>query len=141
MQPDIPPEMVASMRERELLLVREADATMVVSDIEQRLLLALVPDAFVVELPLARALRRSPAPFAERRDVGFVGGFAHTPNIDALRWFLRDIWPLVTQAIPDCRFSVVGCRPAGLAAGRGRRTACAIWGTCRSWTPGSPRCG
>jgi glycosyltransferase involved in cell wall biosynthesis len=105
---DITPEAVERMKQRELLLVREADATMVVSDIERRLLLDLVPDAFVVELPLARAVRRSSAPFAARHHVGFVGGFAHTPNIDALLWFLRDIWPLVAQAMPDCRFSVVG---------------------------------
>ena len=36
----------------------------------------------------ARSPRRRRKPFAERRDLVFVGGFQHPPNIDAVRWFV-----------------------------------------------------
>ena len=95
-------------RTRELQLARDSDATIVVSSTEHDLLSEAAPDATVLELPLARPTRPSSVPFAARSGIGFIGGFRHAPNLDALRWFTSEIWPLVRAALPDCRFSVVG---------------------------------
>lgn len=105
-------------REREELLAREADATIVVSDAERGLLAAAVPGANVVVLPLARDVRPPGAPFAARSGVGFIGGFAHAPNLDAVRFFLGEVWPLVLCAKPECEFSIVGADlPPGVLDG------------------------
>ncbi len=47
-------------------------------------------------------------PFERRRGIGFIGGFEHAPNVDAVRFFLEKIWPLVRDAVPECEFSIVG---------------------------------
>ena len=99
---------IADLRTREEELVRMADATMVVSAAERQMLAEIVPGAYVVEMPLARIVHASCPPFATRRGIGFIGGFAHTPNGDALDWFLEDIWPLVRRDLPECEFSIVG---------------------------------
>lgn len=44
--------------------------------------------------------------FSGRKDILFVGGFAHKPNVDAVSWFVREVWPLVND--PDMNFIVVG---------------------------------
>lgn len=49
--------------------------------------------------------------YNERRDLLFVGGFMHTPNIDAVTWFVDEIFPLVRKYIPDIEFNVVGSNP------------------------------
>jgi glycosyltransferase involved in cell wall biosynthesis len=98
----------ARTRTQELLMFSEADATIVVSKAEQELLKRLDPRAHVVHLPLARPIVASQTPFEGRRGIGFVGGFEHAPNLDAVRFFLAEIWPLVREMVPGCEFSIVG---------------------------------
>jgi O-antigen biosynthesis protein len=49
--------------------------------------------------------------FDERRDIMFVGYFGHPPNPDAIVWFVKEIYPLVQQAIPGTNLHVVGSQP------------------------------
>ena len=98
----------AAAHEREEALAREADATIVVSEMERDLLAASVPGSNVVVLPLAREIRPPRAPFEARSGVGFIGGFTHAPNADAVRFFLAEVWPLVLRGSPRCEFSIVG---------------------------------
>ncbi len=110
--------MVDELRAREEAVVQASDASIVVSVAEQALLRESLPGAVVECLPLAREMRRSVVPFAERAGVGFVGGFAHAPNVDAVRYFLAEVWPLILREEPDCAMTVVGAdAPADLLAG------------------------
>jgi hypothetical protein len=95
-------------RTRELQLAREADAVIVVSSSEVELLGREAPEAFAVELPLARPIVPPINAYAARTGIGFIGGFKHLPNLDALRWFVSEVWPLVLDVLPECHFSVVG---------------------------------
>ena len=107
-------------REREELVIRNSDATLVVSEAERRLLAETMPDVFAAYMPLAREVRSPGTDFDQRAGIGFIGGFAHAPNIDAMRYFLAEIWPLVRRALPGCEFSIVGAdAPANLADGAG----------------------
>ncbi|MBV8704744.1 MAG: glycosyltransferase [Acetobacteraceae bacterium] len=38
----------------------------------------------------------------------FVGGFAHTPNADALAWFVAEILPLIRARVPAARLLAAG---------------------------------
>jgi glycosyltransferase involved in cell wall biosynthesis len=51
----------------------------------------------IVIVPLIRDYSEMPRlpGFDERRDVVFIGGFEHTPNVDAVRWLVDEIWPAV----------------------------------------------
>ena len=40
--------------------------------------------------------------------IGFIGLCTYTPNIDALRWFLEDIWPIIRLRVPGIRLRLVG---------------------------------
>jgi glycosyltransferase involved in cell wall biosynthesis len=112
--------MIGQLRAREEHIIRHCDATLVVSEAECSLLAETMPASLVVHMPLARPIHPPVAPFAARRGIGFVGSFAHGPNADAMRLFLAEIWPLVRQALPDCRLSIAGAGvPADLADGAG----------------------
>lgn len=103
-------------RDREEWLVGHADLTIVVSETEREILSASVPRAPVLHQPLVRDVSPPTVPFSARKGIGFVGGFAHQPNLDAVRWFLTDIWPLVRRRCPDLTFSIVGTNlPDGIA--------------------------
>jgi Glycosyltransferase len=49
--------------------------------------------------------------FAERKDIVFVGGFQHTPNVDAVQYFVKEIMPLLRKKLPGVRFYAVGSKP------------------------------
>lgn len=50
-------------------------------------------------------LDRSPA------TVVFSGYLSYLPNVDAARYLLRTIWPLVVRQVPDARLVVAGAAP------------------------------
>lgn len=49
----------------------------------------------------------------ERRfdTVLFFGTLNYGPNRDGIRWFCRDIWPMICSARPDVRLEIVGIDP------------------------------
>lgn len=96
------------VREREEEIIRASDATIVVSKAEFNLLMNEIPEALVEELPLARVLVPPATPFASRAGIGFIGGFAHAPNVDAMRYFLAAIWPLILSDLPEVEMTIVG---------------------------------
>lgn len=40
--------------------------------------------------------------------VGFIGTFRYEPNVEAVDWFVREVWPLVIAEIPEARLRLVG---------------------------------
>jgi hypothetical protein len=91
----------ASTKLADLRLIRSSDVTLVVSPIEQDLLQREVPGARIEVLSNVHELVGRRATFGERKDLFFVGGFQHPPNVDAMLWFVHAIWPLVAKALPD----------------------------------------
>jgi glycosyltransferase involved in cell wall biosynthesis len=49
--------------------------------------------------------------FGERRDILFIGGYQHNPNVEAVLYFTREILPALRSRIPDLRFLILGSRP------------------------------
>jgi glycosyltransferase involved in cell wall biosynthesis len=47
-------------------------------------------------------------PFAQRAGVAFIGGFRHAPNVDAAKWFVGEVLPLVRQTAPEVECLLVG---------------------------------
>jgi polysaccharide biosynthesis protein PslH len=47
----------------------------------------------------------------EDRTAVFWGRLDFGPNIQALEWFCRKVWPRVRQAVPDAKFTVIGFQP------------------------------
>ena len=42
------------------------------------------------------------------RDMLFIGGFQHPPNIDAVLFFLKEIYPLLSESLGDAKFYIIG---------------------------------
>jgi len=61
-----------------------------------------------IPLNIYNNVKKKTIPFSERKDLLFVGGFSHTPNIDAALWFCNEILPLVAVKYPDIKLNIVG---------------------------------
>ena len=95
-------------RALELDVIARSDATLVVSEVERDLLREDAPQARVEVLSNLHEPGGEGLPPAQRRDVMFVGGFRHPPNVDAVEWFVGEIWPGVLEQRPDALFHVIG---------------------------------
>lgn len=49
--------------------------------------------------------------FKERKDLLFIGGFAHAPNEDAVLFLHDSVMPLVWEKHPDIKVNIVGSNP------------------------------
>ena len=92
----------------EYQLIDEADETWVVSRSEQRLLQKKWPRKSIQVVSNIVDVPGSQAPFALRRDWLFIGSFQHTPNVDAVLFFVQKIYPLVRPRLPDAKFYIIG---------------------------------
>ena len=99
------------MKQRELAAIRASDASIVHSTVELELLSPELPDARLHAYPLIMNVPGTSKTFSERRDIVFVGGYQHTPNVDAVQYFVAEIMPLLRQRLPGVCFYAVGSKP------------------------------
>jgi GT2 family glycosyltransferase len=111
LEDSLPLRRVAAQTKRsELAVIRQADATLVVSPVEQAVLRQDLPEARIEVLSNIHEVAGCQAGFAARKDLFFVGGYQHPPNIDAALWFVNSIWPLVRAQLPEVNFHLIGSK-------------------------------
>src|SRR5262249_18564651 len=98
----------------------KSDVIYYYSEDETRFVLSEFPEKAARTIPIflfdsARlaAARERVARYATStsKQVIYVAGFRHPPNIDALIWFVTNVWPHVAEAIPNASLAVVGSFP------------------------------
>ena len=100
-------------KEIELGLMRKADVALYPSEVEVGEITSIDPSIRVRTIPayLFERFDRPAGEVTDTSDIMFVGGFGHTPNIDAVLWFASEVWPDVRSRLPDIRFHVIGSKP------------------------------
>ena len=90
-----------------------ADVVFSVSTFEKTILDAKLKHAKVVLNPIFvyHDFPQKDFDFTKRKDLLFVGGFRHTPNVDAVKWMCKKIMPLINKALPDVKLHIVGSNP------------------------------
>lgn len=100
----------AKTKVQELRLMRDCDVTLVVSPVEREILAREVPEVRIEVLSNVHEVFGCRRPFGERHDLVFVGGFQHPPNIDAVQFFVREVFPHVRARLPHVQFHVIGSK-------------------------------
>jgi GT2 family glycosyltransferase len=98
----------AALKEKELHVMRSTEATILLNKSEVDLIKELAPSVKTFMLPLTQEVPGSRKAFAERKDMVFIGGFRHLPNVDAVKYFCSEVMPLVRMQLPGVKFVVVG---------------------------------
>ncbi len=103
--------------EEEMTVIARSDLTLVVSEVERDLLARECPKARVQVLSNVHDPVEPVKPFASRKNLLFVGGFQHPPNVDAVQFFAEEIWPQVRAQLPEVQAQIIGSKmPADLRA-------------------------
>jgi O-antigen biosynthesis protein len=96
------------MKELEFRALRAVDSSIVVSTSEQELLQDALPGVKIHVLPLIMESHGTECGYSDRKDIVFVGGYQHTPNVDAVQYFVQEIMPMLRLLLPGIRFYAVG---------------------------------
>lgn len=99
------------MRNRELGIMNAVDMTLVHSTLEADLLRRFIDPRKVHITPLVVSGERSDVSYEMRSGIVFVGGFQHSPNGDAVKYFVAEVMPILRQRLPGVSFHVVGSGP------------------------------
>jgi glycosyltransferase involved in cell wall biosynthesis len=96
----------------EVALAHAADATLTVTETEKLILEAEnINNVFVI--PNIHELRTPSVPisFKNRKGIVFIGGYKHEPNIDAVKWLIDEIMPLVWDKLGQIPVYLLGSNP------------------------------
>lgn len=126
-------------RKRELALIRASDVTLVVSPAEQKLLSKEVDEANVELVSNVHEVFGRRMDFHSRKDLVFVGGFGHPPNVDAVNWLVSDIYPRIHALRPDIALHLIGDIPESARA-RLARQGIHIHGKVEDLAPWMDKC-
>lgn len=97
-------EAEAWRRARHCLAVSSTDAAVIGAASHRPV--TVVPNGIdLEELPVL------PPEEAEPDRLVFIGTFRYWPNVDGVRWFVREVWPLVRAQRPGARISLIGFDP------------------------------
>ena len=93
---------------REYALIDEADETWVVSESERQFLRRERPNKSIAVVSNIVDAPGSTTPFSLRRDFLFIGSFQHPPNVDAVLFFMREVYPLLQAQLSRANFYIIG---------------------------------
>jgi glycosyltransferase involved in cell wall biosynthesis len=96
----------------ELRAIAGCDLTLSYSEVEMAVIEShTFGEARTARLPWVAEPRDTPiGSFGASRDLLFLGGFGHPPNIDAIKAFVRDVMPRVSERLPGVKLKVVGSK-------------------------------
>jgi GT2 family glycosyltransferase/glycosyltransferase involved in cell wall biosynthesis len=102
-------EMSEKHRLLEQDLIKEADKALVVSEVELNLLNKMGYNNISL-LSTIHSINTSAyeVGFAKRKDIVFVGGFKHLPNVDAVNWLVDEIMPLISEVDSSIKLHIAG---------------------------------
>jgi sugar transferase (PEP-CTERM/EpsH1 system associated) len=110
-----PLKFAAAMERNRLMTYERAvcaayDQTIVVSSLDRA---AIGDFSNLHTIPMGMDLDKFPFHTGQRQpnSIVFSGNMGYFPNIDAAKWFVYEVLPLVKSRIPDVRLKIVGVNP------------------------------
>ena len=89
----------------------KVDIIHVVGNYEFKFLKEKFPNKIIREIPLFfydKINKNIEKDFSKRKNIVFVGGFLHSPNVDAVLWFANFVFPKIVEKYPDINWLIVG---------------------------------
>ncbi len=98
----------------ELENCKKADKVIVISDVEKETLQEYYnEESKIISISnIHQYLENNNSPsFDERKDLLFIGGFDHKPNVDAVNYLANEIMPLLWKSNPEISITIIGSNP------------------------------
>lgn len=98
-------------KERELAIYAEADGVITVTERDWDHIRASLPSKPHFVIPNIHPVGGSSIGLNGRKGLLFIGNFNHTPNTDAMLYFVAEVFPIVRRTLPELTLTIVGNNP------------------------------
>ena len=96
-------------RDDELALMRKVDLVLSYNEAEHAVIVSHNLDSTrIARCPWVVKVPDSSPGFDERVDIAFLGGFSHSPNPEAMEYFVREVMPLLREKLPNVSLRIYG---------------------------------
>ncbi len=96
----------------EEIAMKKADISLFFSNKEVEIVNREFPGVSVDVIPWIQEIENNaPENFKNRKGIIFIGGYAHRPNVDAVKWFHDEIFPKLMDKISDIKITFYGSNP------------------------------
>jgi len=97
----------------EIELIQKSDVFLTFSRYEKKIIERKMPGQCIEVIPLYfyDNLTQPITDFSQRHGILYVGGFMHNPNVDAVLWFAREMFPEIKKCCPEIVFYIAGSHP------------------------------
>jgi glycosyltransferase involved in cell wall biosynthesis len=94
----------------ELELMSKADISYYPSEIEVHEIKKQNPSMNVKAIPayLFDIQQKNERNIKNTKDIMFIGGFQHKPNVDGVLWYVKDIFPILNKKRPEIKTYILG---------------------------------
>lgn len=103
---------------REIASIYRCDLSLIISEAEMNLLKNnfQLPEDLLLYLPfmqeqITSEVKKALPSFEDRNDFISIGNFKHTPNVDAVQYLKKEIWPLIHKKLPEAKMLIYGAYP------------------------------
>ena len=117
-RPSTKTDLLNDTAKREIASIYRSDLTLVISEAEMELLKTFfgVPERLLFYLPFmvkkfSKTDMADLKSFEQRTDFMTIGNFRHLPNLDAVRYLKKEIWPLTRKRLPGAKLHIYGAYP------------------------------
>lgn len=96
---------------RELASILRSDLSLIISEAEMQLLTESfkIPERLLYYLPfLVENISKISPAFEDRHHFITIGSFQHAPNVDAVVFLKKEIWPKIKKELPEAQLHVYG---------------------------------
>ncbi len=101
-------ENINEIKTNELNYIQKADLSLFVSDIELNIIEKMNIGNNKLLSNIHLATNNFGLNYNQRKDLLFIGGFHHEPNIDAVIWLKNEIMPIVWENNPTIKVNIIG---------------------------------
>jgi len=98
-------------RTREIDIYQKADRLWVVTEADRNAIEGLVGKVPIDIIPNAHPKAEQNRKYEDTSDLIFVGNFNHRPNLDAVHYFLQEVFPFILRDLPEVKIYLVGNNP------------------------------
>lgn len=95
----------------EIYLMKNTDVTLVVSEKEKKIIEKLDSSINIGVVSNIHSVKKIKFNITNKEGLVFVGGFSHSPNVDAMIWFCKNIMPKINKINPKIKLKILGSNP------------------------------
>lgn len=98
-------------RDAELSTMRQVDLVLCYTDVEKAVIQSHNLDLTkIARCPWVAPIAQAVPGFKDRKDIAFLGGFGHAPNVEAVEWFEKHVLPELANVLPGVKVRIYGSR-------------------------------